>query len=91
MIKAPGSITYTSVLKIETVRLTLVVAALNNLEVKLGDILNAPNVSLQTPVTEKVWTILCLGYGKNAIKTAVIVRALYFEMSHCKMHGVWQS
>ena len=50
------------------------IATLNDLEVKLSDILN---VYIQAPVTEKVWTTLGPEFGKNARKTAVIVRALY--------------
>ena len=49
-------------------------AALNDLEVKSGDILNA---YVQAPVTEKVWTTLGPEFSKDAGKTAVIVRALY--------------
>ena len=57
----------------ETVRITLMIAALIELEVELGDILN---VYLQAPVTDKVWTTLGPEFGKDASKTAVIVRAL---------------
>ena len=46
----------------------------NAIWVKSGDILNA---YVQAPVTEKVWTTLGPEFGKNARKTAVIVRALY--------------
>ena len=50
------------------------IAALNDLEVKLGNILNA---YVQAPVTEKMWTTLGPEFGKDTRKTAVIVRALY--------------
>ena len=50
------------------------VATLNDLEVKLGDILNA---YVQAPVKEKVWTTLVPEFSKDAGRTAVIVRALY--------------
>ena len=49
------------------------IVALNDLEVTLGNILNA---SVQTPVTEKVWITLSPEFGKDAGKTAVIVRIL---------------
>ena len=49
-------------------------AALNHLEVESGEILNA---YIQASVTEKMWTILGSEFGKDAGKTAVIVRALY--------------
>ena len=50
------------------------IAALNDLEVKSGNILNA---YVQAPVTEKVWTTLGPEFGKDARKTAAIVRAIY--------------
>ena len=74
MTKAPPTITYASVVSIETVRLALTIAALNDLEVKVGDVLNA---YITAPITKKVWTILGPELGPNAGKTAIIVRALY--------------
>ena len=53
----PATITYANVVSRETVRIALIIATLNDLEVKLGDILNA---YIHAPVTEKVWTILCM-------------------------------
>ena len=50
------------------------IAAINNLEIKLDDILNA---DIQLNITEKVWTALGPEFGKDAGNTAVIVRALY--------------
>jgi hypothetical protein len=38
--EAPATITYASVVSRETVRLALTIAALNDLEVKVGDVLN---------------------------------------------------
>ena len=35
------------------------------------------NAYVQAPATEKVWTFLGHEFGKDARKTAVIVRALY--------------
>ena len=58
----------------ETARIAWMIAALIDLEVKLGDILNA---YVQAPVIEKVWTTLGSEYGKNARKTTVIVRDLH--------------
>jgi hypothetical protein len=52
----------------------LKIAALNDLEVKVGDVLNA---YINAPITEKVWTILGPEFGPDAGKTALIVRALY--------------
>ena len=50
------------------------IAAHNDLEVKLGIILHA---YVQAPVIEKVWTNLYPEFGKDTRKTAVIVKALY--------------
>ena len=41
MTKALATITYANVMYNETVRITLMIATLNDLEVKLGNILNA--------------------------------------------------
>ena len=41
MTKAPATITYTSIVSRETVRIAWMIATLNDLEVKLGNILNA--------------------------------------------------
>ncbi len=49
--EAPGTITYASVVSRETVRIALKLAALNDLQVKAGDILNA---SITAPVKEKI-------------------------------------
>ncbi len=53
--KAPVTITYASVVSRETVRLALTFVSLNDLEVEVGDVLNAYIIA---PVKEKVWTIL---------------------------------
>jgi hypothetical protein len=71
---APATITYASVASQETVRIALTLAALNDLEVKVGDMLNA---YITAPITEKVWTALGPEFEQDAGKSAVIVRALY--------------
>jgi hypothetical protein len=58
----------------ETVHIALMLAALNDLQVKAGDVLH---VYITTPVKEKVWTILEPKFGNDAGKGAIIVRALY--------------
>ena len=73
MTEAPATITYASVESNETVRIALMVATLNDLEIKLGDILNA---YIQTPAIEKVWTTLGPEFSKDVGKNAVIVNAL---------------
>jgi hypothetical protein len=72
--KASATITYASVVSRETVRIALMLAALNDLQVKAGDVLNA---YITAPVKEKVWTILGPEFGNDAGKGPVIVRALY--------------
>ena len=74
MDKAPATITFASIVSIETVRIALMIAALNYLNVKLGDILNT---YVQLAIIEKVWTTLGPEFSKEVIKTAVIVRALH--------------
>jgi hypothetical protein len=54
-------------------RLTLTFASLNDLEVKVGDVLNA---HITAPVKEKVRTILGHEFGHDSGKSAVIVHAL---------------
>ncbi len=52
---APATMTCTSVVSRETVRIALTIAALNSLDVKTGDVMNA---YITAPITEKVWTTL---------------------------------
>jgi hypothetical protein len=72
--KAPTTITYASAVSHETVCIAVLMAALNVLEVKIGDVLNT---YITAPVTKKVWTVLGPKFGSNAGKSAVIVRTLY--------------
>jgi hypothetical protein len=72
--KAPATITYASVVSRETMHLALTIASLNDLEVKVGDVLNT---YITTPVKEKVWSILGPKFGHDAGRTAIIVRASY--------------
>ena len=72
--EAPATITYASVVSRETVRIALMLAALNDLQVKAGDVLNA---YITAPCKEKVWTVLGPEFGSEAGKGAIIVRALY--------------
>jgi hypothetical protein len=74
--EAPMTITYASVVSRETVYIALLMAALNDLEVKVGHVLSL-NAYTTAPVTKKVWTVLRPEFGSNAGKSAVIVRTLY--------------
>ncbi len=80
MTKAPVTITYASVVSRETVRIALLIAALNDLNVKVGDVLNA---YITAPITKKVWAVLGLEFGIDAGKSAIIVHALYGLKSAC--------
>jgi hypothetical protein len=51
MTKAPATITYASVVPRETVCIAFLLAALNDLNVKVGGVLNA---YITAPITEKV-------------------------------------
>ena len=72
--KAPATLTYSSVVSRESVRIALTIAALNDLEVKTSDIQNA---YLTAPNAEKIWTVLGAEWGQQAGQRAIIVRALY--------------
>jgi hypothetical protein len=74
MTKAPATITYASVVSRETVCIALLMAALNDLDVKVGDVLNA---YITAPITEKVWTVLGPEFGIDASKSAIIMHTLY--------------
>ena len=78
MTKAPAAVTYASVVSRESVRIALTVAALNEIEVKCGDVMNA---YITAPCTERVWTTLGSEFGADTGKRALIVRALYGLMS----------
>ena len=73
MTEALATITYASMVSRETVRIALMIAALNDLEGKSGNILNA---YVQPHVTEKVCTSLGPKFGKHVGNAEVIVRAL---------------
>ena len=74
MTDTPEAITYASIASCESVRLALMLAALNALKVKCGDVTNA---YITAPITEKVWAILVPEFGADQGKKALIVRALY--------------
>ncbi len=73
-IEAPATITYASVVSCDNVCLALTIASMNDLKVKVGDVLNA---YINAPVKEKVWTILVPKFEQDASRSGIIVRALY--------------
>ena len=62
MTKASATVTDVSVVSRETVKIALMIATLNDLEVESGNILNA---YVPVPVTEKVWATLGPEFGKD--------------------------
>jgi hypothetical protein len=76
MAKAPVIISYASVVSPETVhvRIAFLMATLNNLNVKVGAVLNA---YITAPITKKVWTVLGPEFGIDSGKSTIIVCALY--------------
>jgi hypothetical protein len=80
MTKAPATIIYVSIVSCEIICIALLIATLNYLNVKVGDVLNAYITAL---ITKKVWTVLGPEFGNDAGKSAIIVRALYGLKSAC--------
>ena len=74
MIETPSTMTYASVVSRESARLSLMLTALNALEVKCGHVMNA---YITAPITKKFWTILSPKFGADKGKKAIIVHALY--------------
>ena len=72
--EAPASITYSSVVSRDSVRIALLIAALNELDVLSCDIQNA---YLTAPCREKVYTVAGDEFGSDSGKTMLITRALY--------------
>ena len=70
----PSSLTYSSVVSRDSVRIVLTIAALNDLKVLACDIQNA---YLTAPCREKIWTIAGLEFGSEAGFKMLVVRALY--------------
>ena len=70
----PTSMTYSSVVTRESVRIAFLVAALNGLSVLAGDVQNA---YLNAPTKEKIYFIAGNEWKADEGKVVVIVRALY--------------
>ena len=74
MTDTPASLTYSSVVSRESVRIALLLAALNGLDVKTCDIGNA---YLNAPCREKIWCFAGPEFGNRKGQKIRIVRALY--------------
>ena len=71
----PSTITYSSVVSRESVRLAFLIAALNGLQMKMFDIGNA---YLNAPAAEKLYSYAGLEFGEeDKGKLMIISRALY--------------
>jgi hypothetical protein len=74
MTGAPMIMTYAGMVSHEIICIALTLAALNVLEVKAANILNA---YISAPIKEKAWCALGPEFGPNAGKSTIIVCALY--------------
>ena len=82
----PASITYSSVVSRDSVRICLLVAALNDLEIESADIENA---YLTAPCREKCWTLAGKEFGSDERKAFIITKALYYMASRVReQHSV---
>jgi hypothetical protein len=70
----PASITYSSVVSRDSVRIAFLIAALNDLDVWAADIGNA---YLNADCREKIWTVAGTEFGSEKGSVMVIVKALY--------------
>ena len=71
---APASVTYSTVVSRDSVRILLTIAALNDLNVLGADVQNA---FLTAPNKEKCWMIAGPEFGPDEGKTLLVVKALY--------------
>ena len=71
---APASVTYSTVVSRDSVRILLTVAALNELDILGADVQNA---FLTAPNKEKCWMIAGPEFGAEEGKTFLVVKALY--------------
>lgn len=72
--QTPASVTYSSVVSRDSVRIMLLVAALNDLHLKAADVQNA---FLTAPNLEKVFIVAGPEFGPDEGKTFIIRKALY--------------
>ena len=72
--EAPGSITYSSVVSRDSIRLAFLIAGLNDLDVLAGDVSNA---YLNASCREKIWFEGQIETGIDHGKVLIITRALY--------------
>ena len=71
---APASVTYSTVVSRDSVRILLTIAALNDLDILGADVQNA---FLTAPNKEKCWMVAGSEFGSEEGKTFLVVKALY--------------
>jgi Reverse transcriptase (RNA-dependent DNA polymerase) len=74
MTETPESMTYSSVVSRDSIRIAFLIAGLNDLDVLAGDVTNA---YLNAPCREKIWFEGKLETGADSGKVLVLTRALY--------------
>ena len=72
--ETPASVTYSSVVSRDSVRLAFLIAGLNDLDILACDISNA---YLNAPCREKIWFVGGKDTGEDEGKVLVVDRALY--------------
>ena len=72
--ETPSSVTYSSVVSRDSVRIILMIAALNNLDIESADIENA---YLTAPCREKVWLRGGIEFGDLQDEILIVEKALY--------------
>jgi hypothetical protein len=73
MTEAPASLTYSSVVSRDSVRLAFLIAELNGLDIMACDV----GACLNAPCREKIWFAAGAEHGEKRGKVMVVVRALY--------------
>jgi hypothetical protein len=74
MTETPNSLTYSSVVSRDSVRIAFLVAALNDLDILSCDVSNA---YLNAPCREKIWFVAGPEFGSRQGQVVKVVRALY--------------
>ena len=74
MTEAPSSLTYSSVISRDSVRLAFIIAELNGLDMMACDVGNS---YLNAPCRGKIWFVAGLEHGERKGRVMVVVRALY--------------
>jgi hypothetical protein len=74
MTETPASLTYSSVVSRDSVRIAFLIAALNDLDILSCDISNA---YLNAPCREKIWFVAGPKFGSRQGQVVKVVRALY--------------